>query len=184
MSTVFIAVTFDTGIVGRMQFEPVKPVFTLSPASAKGEGYVLSEDKMFWSREITDDYVNRTIARTKWHPDDGTPVSWRRVAATDFPVQHHEFRRAWRDSGGTSIGVDMPKARDIWRERMRAARAPLLKALDVEMTRALRDPVKQDEIEAKRQALRDMTSDPAIEAAQTPAALKLIWPAVLTETPA
>ena len=38
---------------------------------------------------------------------------------------------------------------------------------------------KMDEIEAQKQSLRDATADPAIEAAQTPEALKAVWPSVL-----
>lgn len=40
--------------------------------------------------------------------------------------------------------------------------------------------MRQEEIEAERQALRDVTDHPAIEAAQTLKELRLVWPEALT----
>lgn len=77
------------------------------------------------------------------------------------------------------ITVNMSKARDIYRAKMRAAREPLLAALDIAYQRATETNSDTSEIIAKKQALRDVTSDPAIEAAQTIEELKLIWPEVL-----
>ena len=66
---------------------------------------------------------------------------------------------------------------------MRRARAPLLAAKDAEYTHAdaRGDAVAKARIEAERQALRDVTADPAIEAAKTPEELKAVWPEVLSE---
>jgi len=77
------------------------------------------------------------------------------------------------------ITVNMEKARNIHREKMRAARAPLLAALDVAFQRALEQNANTATIVAQKQALRDVTSDPAIEAAQTVEELKAVWPEVL-----
>ena len=77
------------------------------------------------------------------------------------------------------ITVNMEKARNIHRENMRVARAPLLKMLDVAFQRALEQNANTATIVAQKQALRDVTSDPAIETAQTPEELKAIWPSVL-----
>jgi hypothetical protein len=103
-------------------------------------------------------------------PDDWTP-----------PDGDRTFRNAWTLSGA-QITVDMPKARDIWRQKMREARAPLLQALDVEYMRAdeAGDGAAKTRIAAEKQALRDVTADPAIEAAQTPDELKALWPSVLS----
>jgi len=74
------------------------------------------------------------------------------------------------------ITVDMTKAREIKKDMIRAGRAPKLEALDVEFMRAVEagDTVKQAEISAKKQALRDATSDARIEEATTPEALKAL----------
>jgi hypothetical protein len=79
------------------------------------------------------------------------------------------------------ITINMEKARNIHRENMRAARTPLLAALDVAFQRALEQNANTATIVAQKQALRDVTSDPAIEAAQTVEELKAVWPDILNE---
>jgi len=77
------------------------------------------------------------------------------------------------------ITINMEKARNIHREKMRLARAPLLTALDVVFQRALEQNANTTVIVTKKQALRDVTSDLAIEAAETIDQLKAVWPEVL-----
>ena len=79
------------------------------------------------------------------------------------------------------ITINMAKARNIHREKMRAARTPLLAALDIAFQRALEQNANTATIVAQKQALRDVTSDPAIEAAQTVEELKAVWPDILNE---
>ncbi len=63
-----------------------------------------------------------------------------------------------------TIKINMKKALEIKKDMVRAERAPLLAALDIEMMRAIElgDAVKQSEIAAKKQALRDVTKDPVL----------------------
>jgi len=93
------------------------------------------------------------------------------------------FRDAWIKSG-EKIDVHMGKARDIWRNKMREHRAAKLAALDVDYIRAdeAGDLAKKKSISARKQALRDVTKHPDIEAAQTPEQLKSVWPSVLVDT--
>lgn len=79
------------------------------------------------------------------------------------------------------ITINMQKAVEIKKDMVRAARQPLLDALDIEMMRAIEsgDTAKQAEVSAKKQALRDATQDPAILSAQTPEELKAATPAAL-----
>lgn len=79
------------------------------------------------------------------------------------------------------ISINMEKARDIHRARMRIAREPLLAKLDIAFQRALEQNTNTATIVAQKQALRDVTSDPAIEAAQTIDELKAVWPDILNE---
>jgi len=74
------------------------------------------------------------------------------------------------------ITVNMTKAREIKRDQLRAERKPLLEQLDVEYMRAQEqgDQTKADEIAAKKQAFRDVTSNPSIDSANTPEELKQI----------
>lgn len=92
-----------------------------------------------------------------------------------------DFRNAWV-LNGKAVAVDMPKARDIHRDRLRALRAPLFAGLDIEYQRAdeAGDKVAKSEIAAKKKALRDVTVDPAIEAAKTPDELISVIPLSLT----
>ena len=67
------------------------------------------------------------------------------------------------------ITINMVKAREIHRTLIRAARAPLMAALDVEYQRADErgDADAKASVAARKQALRDAPADPRIEAAQT-----------------
>ena len=83
-----------------------------------------------------------------------------------------------------SIKVNMGKARDIWRDKWRAAREPVLKDLDIEFMRAteLNDQGKQAEIAAKKQELRDVTTTD-LSVMTTTDNIKLVWPECLGEKP-
>jgi hypothetical protein len=83
------------------------------------------------------------------------------------------FRRAWRKKGMT-FSVDMPAARDIWRDKLRKVRQPLLEDLDIQFMRSLELGQDTKTITTQKQVLRDIPADPRIEAAQTPEDLKKI----------
>jgi hypothetical protein len=90
------------------------------------------------------------------------------------------FRNAWKADGTSmSIDVDMVKAREIWRTKIRAARVPELQRLDTEFMKALETGANTAPIIAAKQLLRDAPSDPVIEAATTPEELMLVQPAGL-----
>ena len=73
------------------------------------------------------------------------------------------------------ININMNKARDIHREKVREARNPKLAAKDVEFQRALETGADTSAIVAAKQALRDAPAASAIEAASTPDELKQAW---------
>jgi hypothetical protein len=62
------------------------------------------------------------------------------------------------------ITINLNKAKEIKKDMVRAERAPMLAALDVEFQRALEagDAGKQAEIVAQKQALRDATAHTSI----------------------
>jgi hypothetical protein len=76
------------------------------------------------------------------------------------------------------ITINMTVARDVWRTRIRAARAPKLDALDVAYQRADEqgNSAAKQSIAAEKQVLRDATKDPRIDAAATPEELMAAWP--------
>ena len=56
------------------------------------------------------------------------------------------------------IKIDIQKAKDITKDRLRVERKPLLEALDVEVMKNITDAVKLAKIEAEKQLLRDITN--------------------------
>ena len=72
------------------------------------------------------------------------------------------------------IGVNMNKAKEIWRDKVRAERNEELAKLDVLYMRALEanDVETQQIIVSKKQALRDAPADSRIDNAASPEDLK------------
>ena len=118
----------------------------------------------------------------KWqasHPD--IYISHRELPDKAIP-QDRTFRNAWQDMGAeNAIEVNMAKARNIQRDKLRELRKPMLERLDVDYMRADEgdDETKKAAIILQKNALRDVTKDPSIESAQTPDELKLTIPAIL-----
>ncbi len=75
----------------------------------------------------------------------------------------------------TIIKTDMTKAKDIHRDRIRAARVDKLATLDIEFQRALETGASTTDIVAKKQALRDAPADSGIASASTADELKAQW---------
>ena len=73
------------------------------------------------------------------------------------------------------FGIDMAKAREIHKTKIRTAREPLLVALDIEFQKALETSSSTTDIVSKKQALRDAPADSAIASATTEAKLKAQW---------
>jgi len=90
------------------------------------------------------------------------------------------FRGAWKMSQD-GISVDMPKAVEIHKEKLRQLRAPKLAALDVAYQRADEegDAAKKAEIVAQKRELRDVTNHQSVLGAKSPEELKLAIPDAL-----
>jgi hypothetical protein len=78
-----------------------------------------------------------------------------RIVNDDEVPSDRTFRNAWKDEGG--IKVDMGKAKDLTKNRLRADRKPLLEAQDVAFQRALESGASTAEIVKEKQRLRDIT---------------------------
>lgn len=79
------------------------------------------------------------------------------------------------------ISINVEKSKEIWKDKLRAARKPILDKLDVDYMRALEQGLDTTDIVAKKQQLRDITEDPQLLNAQTPEDIKSFWPAILNE---
>ncbi len=128
--------------------------------------------------ETDEEFIERI--RLKDVPSDAVGVAV--VDASSLP-KDRAFRDAWEHDGLGFVSVNLTKAREIHRQRIRQAREPLLSALDVAFMRALgrRNQAEVDAIEAKRQILRDAPDDPVIDAAKTIDELKAAWPLSTSE---
>ena len=73
------------------------------------------------------------------------------------------------------FSIDMAKAREIHKEKIRFARKPLLEALDIEFQIAQETSASTTDIVAKKQALRDAPADSGITSAADTDALKAQW---------
>lgn len=75
------------------------------------------------------------------------------------------------------IDINIDKAKEILKDKIRAARAPQFQALDVAYMVALEsgDSEAQQSIAEKKQALRDLTEAPEITTAKDLETLKAAW---------
>jgi len=99
-------------------------------------------------------------------------------ASTATVPANRDFRGAWSLSGSV-ISEDLAKAKEIFRDKIREVRAPLLAKEDVTYMKAL----EADDADAKaasvaaKAALRDAPAAAAIDAATDIASLKAAWDA-------
>lgn len=126
---------------------------------------------------VTDDEIEQRALRLISRRSPANPVF---VDVAAIPTDR-TFRGAWKQNG-SAIEHDMVKCRDLWRDHLRRLRKPKLEALDQAYLRAdeVSDAQEKQRIAGEKQKLRDVTADPAIEAAQTPEQLKRVMPAILS----
>jgi len=110
---------------------------------------------------------------------DGTQID----ASTATVPANRDFRDAWSLSG-TVISEDMTKAKEIFKDKIREARKPLLEEKDVELMKALEAGAITTDIATAKDALRDAPANAAIDAATDIAGLKAAWDtSVLGDSP-
>ena len=104
-------------------------------------------------------------------------------ASTATVPSDRAFRGAWSLSGSV-ISEDMTKAKEIFQDKIREVRKPLLEAKDVELMKALEAGTSTTAIATAKDALRDAPADSAITAATDIAGLKAAWDtSVLGDSP-
>ena len=112
---------------------------------------------------------------------DGNQID---ASTATVPADRH-FRGAWSLSGSV-ISEDMTKAKEIFKDKIREVRGPLLDAEDVVYMKALEadDTSAKTASVAKKTALRDAPAASAITSASDIAALKAAWDtSVLGDSP-
>ena len=106
-------------------------------------------------------------------------------ASTATVPANRDFRGAWSISGKV-ITEDLTKSKEIFKDKIREVRKPLLEAEDVVYMKALEaaDSDAQAASIAKKKALRDAPAAKAITDADTIAKLKAAWDtSVLGDSP-
>jgi len=73
------------------------------------------------------------------------------------------------------FGIDMAKAKEIHKTKIRTARVSKLAELDIEFQKALETSASTTDIVAKKQALRDAPAASSIGSATTTDELKAQW---------
>ena len=101
-------------------------------------------------------------------------------ASTATVPSNRDFRGAWTLSGSV-ISEDLDKAKEIFADKVREARTPLLAALDTDYMKALETSADTTQIVADKQALRDAPT--AGDSATTIAELKAAWPSCCGYSP-
>jgi len=112
---------------------------------------------------------------------DGNQID---ASTATVPSDRH-FRGAWSLSGSV-ISEDMDAAKEIFKDKVREVRNPLLDAEDVVYMKALEadDASAKSASVTKKTALRDAPAASAINAASDIAALKAAWDtSVLGDSP-
>ena len=112
---------------------------------------------------------------------DGNQVD---ASTVTVPSDRH-FRGAWSLSGSV-ISEDLTKAKEIFKDKIREVRGPLLEAEDVVYMKALEadDASAKTASVTKKNALRDAPAASAITNASTIAELKAAWDtSVLGDSP-
>lgn len=95
----------------------------------------------------------------------------------DWQLPEAEFINAWT----IDATIDLERAKDVWRNKMRPIRDARLKQLDLEWMRAMElgDSAKASVVATQKQELRDITKRDELKYAKSLAEVKAFWPAVL-----
>lgn len=150
---------------------------------ARLDALVAAGQAIFEPAETKAEYLQRIHDRTKAAVPHLSGAAWTgTIPASAHDQADRYFRDAWAwTTAQPVIDVDMTKARETHRERLRELRAPRFEPLERAQRTALvnGDTSQAQQLETNLQALRDVTADPAIDAAQTPDQLKAVIPAPL-----
>ena len=95
------------------------------------------------------------------------------AASTTVPADRN-FRGAWVLNGSV-ISEDIDSAKEIFRDKIREVRKPLLEAKDVELMKALETGADTTAIAVAKNALRDAPAADSIANASDITSLKAAW---------
>lgn len=131
-------------------------------------------DKVVWTTIVNDAEIASVL---QGKAVEGTARELTRADQIDAC----EFFDAIEHVSGSEYRTNLDKAKEVWRKRIRAAREPKLKLLDIKYFEALEkgDSTEKEEIIAKKKALRDITSSPLLGDAKSVQEIMAFWPTEL-----
>lgn len=143
--------------------------------------YLLPEPIGPMSEEEAIEYIlKKDIPARVWHPDYKYNRQIYRIVKRDKIPVDQTYRNAWRlaDTEDELITIDVEKAIEVWKDKMRIAREPILNRLDTEFFRALEDGdiERQKFITKTKKLLRDVTQLPELEQAKSIQEIEAVWP--------
>tara|TARA_Y100000401_G_C8143751_1_gene136136 strand:- start:5 stop:442 length:438 start_codon:yes stop_codon:yes gene_type:complete len=106
----------------------------------------------------------------KYCPEGAKIIDRAKIDALD-----RNFRAAFVCDADMNPVIDMKKAKDVWREKIRKARKPKLEELDIQYMKAQEAGEDTSAIVAKKNKLRDFPAKSEIDAASNLTELKLVW---------
>jgi hypothetical protein len=124
--------------------------------------------------------IKKDIPARVWHSDYkyNRPM-YRVVKRQEIPADQ-TYRDCWRlsDTEEELIAIDVDKAKEVWKQKMREARTPIMEKLDTDFFRAMEDgdTDKQKNIANMKRLLRDVTKLPELENAKTVDEIETVWP--------
>jgi len=71
------------------------------------------------------------------------------------------------------ITIDIPKAKDVWKDKIRVARKPALEKLDVDFIKTQEQGLDTTQIVADKNTLRDLPDQ--VDTATTVDEIKAVW---------
>ena len=103
------------------------------------------------------------------------------IERQDLDTLDEQFRNAWVCDTDLNPTICIQKAKEVWREKIRQKRGPVLLDLDVQYMRALESNNDTSQIVQSKQELRDLPQNPDIESANSIEDLKNVWHNLLGE---
>ena len=136
-------------------------------------------DVIIWTQD------NGILAVT--HPAENCGLTTEEIAEKDLPdgkpykimdssklPESSIFRDAWVADDNWTISIDMERAREVWRNKIRFARASKWEQLDVAYMKALEISGDVSEIVEEKIMLRDFPNQESIELSESVEELELI----------
>jgi len=108
--------------------------------------------------------------------DVPTGKTYKIVNASDIS-NDRTFRNAWVLDANNDVEINITKAKDVWKDKIRVARKPALEKLDVDYNRAVEDGNSTTQIVTDKNTLRDLPDQ--VDTATTIDEIKGVWNSML-----